>query len=71
MPKRNLPPLPPLDANQRYSIEESIRYLRSSRKSFYQDIARGLIAVMREPGRKRTYVHGSELIRRSAPPPAT
>ena len=39
------PALPPLDPAQRYSIEkEAIAYLRSSRKTLYDDISEGRLA---------------------------
>lgn len=58
------PTLPPLDPAQRYSIPEGIAYLRSSRKTFYDDVKAGRIRLIKDG--RRSYVHGSELIRRSA-----
>jgi hypothetical protein len=58
------PALAPLDERQRYSIPEGIAYLRSSRKSFYDDVKAGRIRLIKDG--RRSYVHGSELIRRSA-----
>lgn len=55
--------LPPLDVRQRYTIEEAIRYLRTSRKTLYDDIAIGRIATITQ-GRRR-YVPGSEIARLS------
>lgn len=65
MASRKINPLtlPPLDANQRYTIEEAIAYLRSSRATIYRDVEEGKLRVIRD--RARTYVPGSELIRRS------
>jgi hypothetical protein len=60
------PKLPPLDPQQRYSVAEGIAYLRSSRKSFYDDVNAGRIKLIKDG--RRSYVHGSELIRRSALP---
>jgi excisionase family DNA binding protein len=57
-------PLPPLDAAQRYTIDESCRYLRTSRATLYEEINTGQIATIQE-GRRR-YVPGTELMRRSA-----
>jgi len=57
------PELPPLDQAQRYTIDEAIAYLRSSRKTLYNDIAAGLLATIKEG--KRRYVPGSEIARRS------
>lgn len=62
----NAGPLPPLDLAQRYSIPEAIRYLRSSRKTIYDDIAAGKLATIKEG--KRRYVPGSEIARRSQAP---
>jgi hypothetical protein len=52
-----------LDAQHRYSINESIAYLRSSRASIYADINSGRLSTIRDGG--RVYILGSELIRRS------
>lgn len=60
------PALPPLDSAQRYSIEEAIVYLRSSRKTIYDDIRLGRLATILE-GRRR-YVPGAEIARRSRLP---
>ena len=57
------PVLPALDANQRYSIEETILYLRSSRKTLFDDIREGRLATIKEG--KRRFVPGSEIARRS------
>ena len=58
--------LPPLDPAQRYSIEESIDYLRSSRASVFADIRTGALRVIRE--RKRVFIPGTEIVRRSKLP---
>lgn len=63
---RQTTPLPPLDAGQRYSIQEAIEYLRSSRASVYKDIREGRLLSFKE--RSRRYVPGSELLRRSQAP---
>ena len=60
------PALPPLDPAQRYSIEESILYLRSSRKTVFDDIREGRLATIKEG--KRRFVPGSEIARRSKLP---
>ena len=59
-------PLPPLDELQRYSIPETIAYLRSSRKTVYDDIRAGRLRILKEG--KRTFVPGSEIARRSRLP---
>ncbi len=56
-------PLPPLDARQRYSVDEGIVYLRESRSRLYEKIASGELKIIKDGG--RTYVPGSELIRLS------
>lgn len=55
--------LAPLDQMQRYTIEEAIAYLRTSRASIYNLINAGELRVLKEG--KRTYVPGSEIARRS------
>lgn len=57
------PALPPLDTAQRYSIEEAIAYLRSSRFTVFNDIREGRLATIKE-GRRR-FVPGSEIARLS------
>lgn len=52
-----------VDPNQRYVIAEACAILRQSKAGLYKDIAAGRLSVIREGA--RTYVHGSELIRRS------
>lgn len=63
-----IPALPSLDAKQRYTILEAARYLRCSRAHLYQCIAAGEISVIHD--RRRVYVPGSEIARRSALPAA-
>lgn len=55
--------LPPLDPLQRYTVPESIRYLRSSRFTIYRLINAGEIATITEG--KRRFVPGSEIVRLS------
>jgi hypothetical protein len=57
------PALPPLDEKQRYSIDETIAYLRSSRKTVFDDIREKRLATIKEG--KRRFVPGSEIARRS------
>jgi len=57
------PALAPLDQAQRYSIEETILYLRSSRKTVFDDIRHGRLVTIKEG--KRRFVPGSEIARRS------
>ncbi len=58
--------LPPLDPNQRYSIDEALAYLRMGRRRGFDDIKSGKLVTFTEG--KRRYVHGRELMRRSRPP---
>ena len=55
--------LPPLDENQRYSIDEANAYLRQSRAKTYSDINCGALKTIKDG--KRRYVPGSEIIARS------
>jgi hypothetical protein len=55
--------LPPVDPNQRYEVEEARAYLRQSRSKTYSDIAAGALKVIKDG--KRTYIPGSEIVRRS------
>jgi hypothetical protein len=63
---KSRPSLPPLDQAQRYSIEEAITYLRSSRKTVFDDIREGRLASIKEG--KRRFIPGSEIARRSRLP---
>ena len=56
-------PLPPLDARQRYSVDEGIAYLRESRSRLYEKIASGELKVIKDG--RRTYIPGTELVRLS------
>ena len=59
-------PVSPLDPLQRYTVEEAIAYLRSSRKTLFDDIRTGRILTIKE-GRRR-FIPGSEIARRSRLP---
>jgi hypothetical protein len=63
---KSRPSLAPLDQAQRYSIEETIAYLRSSRKTVFDDIREGRLASIKEG--KRRFIPGSEIVRRSRLP---
>lgn len=63
-------PLPALDEQQRYTVEESLRYLRTSRATLYRLVAEnkknpahGIKTITQ--GRRR-YLPGSELKRMSS-----
>jgi hypothetical protein len=56
--------LPPLDAHQRYSIEEACAYLRKGRSALYQDIRDERIKTIKDGA--RTYVPGAEIVRLSS-----
>lgn len=60
--------LAPLDPLQRYSIEEAIAYLRTSRRTLYDMIDAGLIETIKEG--KRRYTPGSEIVRLSSKAPS-
>jgi hypothetical protein len=63
---KNLSPLPPLDERQRFTIEETIRYLRSSRASVYKLINAGSLHPIKQG--KRTFISGLEISQLSRPP---
>lgn len=52
--------LQPLDANQRYTVEESIAYLRTSKARIYEKIRAGELISLKD-GRRR-YIPGTALI---------
>jgi hypothetical protein len=58
--------LAPLDERQRYTVPEAIRYLRTSRQSFYNLVDTGRIATITQG--KRRFVPGSEIARLSRVP---
>ena len=60
LPDGTFKPLPPIDPQQRYSVDEASAYLRQSREKTYRDIRDGKISAISD-GRK--YVSGEELIR--------
>jgi hypothetical protein len=57
-----------LDPLQRYTVPEGSELLRQSRAKTYQDIKAGRIRVIKDG--TRTYIPGSEIIRRSTLPQA-
>jgi helix-turn-helix protein len=59
-------PLPALDERQRYSIEETILYLRSSRRSVYQLINDGVLHPIKQG--RRSFISGAEIARLSRAP---
>jgi hypothetical protein len=56
-------PLAPLDPNQRYTMDETGRYLRISRPELYKQIAAGHLKTITD-GRRR-YTPGHEIIRKT------
>jgi excisionase family DNA binding protein len=60
---KKIPPSQPLDSAQRYSVDEAIAYLRTSRATVYNLINAGSLRVIREG--KRVFVPGTEIARRS------
>ncbi|MCH9694782.1 MAG: helix-turn-helix domain-containing protein [Gammaproteobacteria bacterium] len=57
--------LPPIDCNQRYTINEAAIYLRQSISKTYEDAKKGTLGTFRD-GRRR-YVPGTALLARSKP----
>jgi hypothetical protein len=55
---------PLLDPLQRYTVPEANALLRQSNAKTYQQIKAGHLRVIKDGG--RTYVPGSEIVRRSA-----
>lgn len=58
----------PLEEKRRYIIPEAAALLRQAQSTTYLQIRSGALRVIREGG--RTYVPGSEIIRRSTLPAA-
>jgi hypothetical protein len=58
--------LPPLEIHRRYSIQAASGLLSQSRAKTYLDIRAGTLAVIKDG--RRTYIPGSEIIRRSTLP---
>jgi excisionase family DNA binding protein len=59
-------PLPPLDPLRRYSVEQALEYLATSRATLYKQIAHGAIKTIQHGTRR--YVPGSEIVRLSSVP---
>lgn len=59
-------PLAPLDAQQRYTLEEATEYLRVSRAHLYHKIRDGELVVVKDG--RRAFVPGSEILRLSRVP---
>lgn len=59
-------PAQKLDIAQRYSIEEAIGFLRTSRARFYEKVSNGEITTIKDG--RRTYVPGTEIARLSGVP---
>jgi hypothetical protein len=58
--------LPPLEPHRRYPIPAASELLSQSRAKTYLDIRAGTLAVIKDG--RRTYVPGTEIIRRSTLP---
>ena len=58
--------LPPLDPNQRYTINEACDYLRISRAYVYKQINAGLLTTITEG--RRTFIPGAVIADRSRVP---
>jgi excisionase family DNA binding protein len=61
---KNVAPLAPLDPLQRYTVDETVRYLRTSKPTFYAEVRAGRIRTIKH-GRRR-YVSGAEIARVSS-----
>jgi excisionase family DNA binding protein len=62
LPDGTFEPLPPIDPQQRYSINEASAYLRQSREKTYRDIREGRLKAITD-GRK--FISGRELVARA------
>jgi hypothetical protein len=62
-PRKIVPPPGLIDANRRYSIKVVNELLSQSNSKTYEDIAEGRLKIIKDG--KRTYIPGSEIIRRS------
>ncbi len=56
-------PLPPIDTQQRYTINEACQYLRISRPFLYEKVKRREIRILKD--RSRSFIPGSEIVRNS------
>jgi excisionase family DNA binding protein len=63
--KTDIPALPPIDVNRRYSVNQALQYLSISRATFYKLCAAGRIRTIQD-GVRRRFVGGGELARLSA-----
>ncbi len=63
-PRKILSPPLWVDSNQRYPIPVANALLSQSNSKTYEDIAAGRLKVIKDG--RRSYIHGSEIIRRSA-----
>jgi len=61
--------LPPVDPHQRYEIPEASAYLRQSVAKTYIDIRAGKLRILKDGW--RSFVPGTEIIRRSTLPART
>lgn len=62
---KSRPNLPPLDANQRYTIDEAADYLRTSRVRVYQKVHANQLRLIKDG--RRSYIGGIDLIAQSRP----
>ena len=58
--------LPPLDPNQRYTIDESAAYLRVSRVYLYAKVQAGELRLLKDG--RRSFIPGSQIIAASRAP---
>jgi hypothetical protein len=64
--KTHASPPPIIDPQQRYTVPETNAVLRQSNARTYQQIKAGDLRIIKDGG--RTYVPGSELVRKSTLP---
>lgn len=65
--KRKVRPVPPLEPHRRYTVPAASELLSQSRAKTYLDIRAGTLAFIKDG--RRTYIPGTEIIRRSTLPP--
>jgi hypothetical protein len=62
-PRKIVPPPGAIDIYRRYSVHDTNVLLSQSNSKTYEDIAAGRLKVIKDG--KRTYIPGSEIVRRS------
>jgi excisionase family DNA binding protein len=52
--------LPPLDANQRYTIDEAAAFLRISRVHLYANVKAGKLRLLKDG--RRSFIPGAQIV---------